>query len=316
MPDFHSKIEQFNTVISPLNTLTTSLLEPYGLELLIKRDDLIDPALSGNKWRKLHLNLLTAQQQGKHTILTFGGAYSNHIYAVAAAGQHFGFKTIGIIRGEAPEKPGATLRFAKSCGMELHFISRSDYREKLIPEHINKEDCYIVPEGGSNLLGVKGCGALVDEVYQQLDEVKPIDYWCVSSGTGGTASGIIAQLAGRSHVLTFSALKGDFLKNEIQTFLKLNGSGHLNNWQLISDYHFGGYAKHTPELIEFMNAFYKETQIPLDPVYTAKMLFGIGAMAERGFFKEGSRIVIVHTGGLQGLLGFRERYGDLINFEF
>ncbi len=316
MPDFHSIIKQFNAVFSPLNDLTISDLDPYGLEILIKRDDLIDPALSGNKWRKLHLNLVEAKRQGKQTLLTFGGAYSNHIYAVAAAGQHFGFKTIGIIRGEAPAELGATLRFAKSCGMDLQFISRTAYREKIIPNHIKIESCYVVPEGGSNLLGVKGCGAIVDEVYQQLEDDKPVDYWCLSSGTGGTASGIISQLLGRSKVLAFSALKGDFLKKEIQHLLELNDAGHFNNWQLISDYHFGGYAKHKPELIQFMNSFYEETGVPLDPVYTGKLLFGICDLAKKGFFNRGSRIVVVHTGGLQGLLGFRERFGPLVNFEF
>jgi len=311
MPDLNELIKEFEQRISPLEQLVINDLDKYGVTIYVKRDDLIDPYLSGNKWRKLHFNLLEAVRSNKSTILTFGGAYSNHIYAVAAAGRQFGLKTIGIIRGEAPKEYGATLRFANDCGMQLRFISRRSYREKTIPEDINQDTCYILPEGGTNCLGVQGCKQIVTEVENQLPATTKIDYWCTSSGTGGTASGIISALGEAAKVLVFSALKGDFLKTDIQKLLETCTDRNYNNWDLITDYHFGGYAKFKPELIQFINHFKSTTNIPLDPVYTGKMFYGVFDLLQKGFFKKGSTIVLVHTGGLQGVAGFNERYGGL-----
>ncbi len=274
----------------------------------IKRDDLLHPQISGNKWRKLCYNLSDAKQQGKKTLLTFGGAYSNHIYAVAAAGQLLGFKTIGLIRGEKPAEFGATLRFVKSAGMELHFLSRTAYRQKEIPKIINQEKCFLIPEGGTNGLAIPGCEEIVDEVLEQMDGKAP-DYWCLSCGTAGTITGVISGLAGRSQVLGFPALKGDFLKDTIIRLQKEFNLAEQHNWQLITDYHFGGYARFQPELIEFMHSFYSETRILLDPVYTGKLFFGIFDLIEKNFFPKGANIVAIHTGGLQGIIGFNERYG-------
>ncbi len=275
------------------------LPEELGIELYIKRDDLIHPDISGNKYRKLKYNLLDAKTEGFETLLTFGGAYSNHISALAYAGKEFGFKTIGIIRGEElfdKIEDNPTLKFAKDCGMQFKFVSRSEYREKttkLFIDNLNKEfgKFYLVPEGGTNDLAIKGC----EEILSKTDS--NFDYICCPVGTGGTISGLINSSKPCQQVLGFPALKGDFLKNEIIKFAK------QSNWQLVTDYHFGGYGKVNKELIDFINKFKKDTNIPLDPVYTGKMMFGIFDLIEKGFFPEESKILAIHTGGLQGVNG-------------
>ncbi len=275
------------------------LPEDIGVELFMKREDLIHPEISGNKYRKLKYNIIEAQKLGIDTLLTFGGAFSNHIAATASVGKEFGFKTIGIIRGEelcdmVDENP--TLKFAKSCGMQFKFVSRSDYREKTSELFINNlidefGEFYHVPEGGTNNLAIRGC----EEILSDTD--KEFDFVCSSVGTGGTISGLINCSKPSQQVLGFPALKGDFLKNEIIKF------AHQSNWQLILDYHFGGYGKINKDLIDFINKFKKDTEIPLDPVYTGKMMFGIFDLIEKGFFVKGSKILAIHTGGLQGIEG-------------
>ncbi len=274
-----------------------------GVTLTIKREDEIHPYISGNKYRKLKYNLLAAKEQGLNTLLTFGGAYSNHIAATASAGLEFGFKTIGIIRGDelagkVAENP--TLSFAQKCGMEFKFISREAYREKSSPEFItnlkNKfSDFYLLPEGGTNDLAIKGC----EEILTKKD--KDFDYICTPVGTGGTIAGIINATSSIQKVLGFSSLKGDFLKKEIAKRTS------KNNWSLITDYHFGGYGKTSNELIAFINKFKEETNIPLDPVYTGKMLFGLVDLIQKDYFKKESEILAIHTGGLQGIDGMNKR---------
>ena len=277
--------------------------ESSGISLFIKREDLLHPEVSGNKFRKLKYNLIEARNQKKNTLLTFGGAYSNHIAAVAAAGKMLGFKTIGVIRGEelggdlektCAENP--TLKFAASCGMQFEFVSRSAYREKHLPDFEKKlrkkfGDFYMLPEGGTNTLAVEGC----EEILTQSD--KEFDFICCSAGTGGTVSGIINSTLETQKTFGFSALKGDFLIPEISKYTS------KENWKLITDYHFGGYAKVPAELIFFINDFQKKYQIPLDPIYTGKMLFGIFDMIEKSVFPPKSRILAIHTGGIQGISG-------------
>ncbi len=270
-----------------------------GIEMYIKRDDLIHVEISGNKYRKLKYNIIEAQKLGLNTLLTFGGAYSNHIAATAAVGRDFVFKTIGIIRGEElydkiDENP--TLSFARQCGMQFKFVSRSEYREKTSQSFINnlKDEFgqfYHVPEGGTNDLAIKGC----EEILSEKD--KEFDFVCSSVGTGGTISGLINSSNTCQQVFGFSALKGDFLKNEIIKFAK------QDNWHLVTDYHFGGYGKVSKELIDFVNDFKKDNNIPLDPVYTGKMMFGIFDLINKGFFQKESEILAIHTGGLQGIKG-------------
>ena len=272
---------------------------PNGILLEIKREDLLHPFISGNKFRKMKYNLLQAKTENHHTLLTFGGAYSNHIAAVAYAGKEQGFKTIGVIRGDElgdkiAENP--TLRFAQECGMEFEFVTREAYRHKTEPDFIaNLQEkfgsFYLVPEGGTNEYAIKGCEEIL------TDEDAAFDYVCCAVGTGGTISGIINSALPHQKVLGFPALKGDFLKDEIRKFAT------NKNWELITDYHFGGYGKVNEELIQFINQFYRQTQVPLDPVYTGKMFFGVIDLIQKNYFPDNSKILLIHTGGLQGIQG-------------
>lgn len=270
-----------------------------SISVAIKREDLIHPFVSGNKFRKLKYNLLEAKKEKHETLLTFGGAFSNHIAAVAYAGKENGFKTIGIIRGEElqdkiTENP--TLLFAQNCGMQFEFISREAYRSKSetsFSENLKQQfgAFYLIPEGGTNALAIKGCQEIL------TPEDAEFDYICCSIGTGGTISGIINSVLPHQKVLGFPALKGDFLKDEIRNFV------HNDNWELMNEYHFGGYAKVNPILIQFINQFYAENKIPLDPIYTGKMVFGVLDLIQKNYFRAGSKILLIHTGGLQGIQG-------------
>lgn len=272
---------------------------PNGISLEIKREDLLHPFISGNKFRKLKYNLLQAKAENQQTVLTFGGAYSNHIAAMAYAGKEQGFKTIGVIRGdELGDKitDNLTLKFAQECGMQFEFVTREAYRFKTELDFIaNLKDkfgsFYLVPEGGTNEYAIKGC----QEILTEQDA--SFDFICCAVGTGGTISGIINSALQHQKVLGFPALKGDFLKDEIRKFAT------NENWDLVTDYHFGGYGKVNEELIQFINQFYKQTQVPLDPVYTGKMVFGVIDLIEKNFFPANAKILLIHTGGLQGIQG-------------
>lgn len=282
---------------------TVKLPESYGVSLEIKREDAIHPIISGNKYRKLKYNIAFAKDNGYKTLLSFGGAFSNHIAALAAAGEAFGLKTIGVVRGEeliSKIDSNSTLSYAKQCGMQFKFVSREDFRNKNTTEFIEdlkKEfgDFYAIPEGGTNTLAIKGC----EEILTEAD--KTFDYVCASVGTGGTLAGIINCSKPSQQVLGFSALKGDFLKQDISKFAT------QDNWKLISDYHFGGYAKINTELITFINTFKSVNGIALDPIYTGKMLFGVLDLIEKNYFPKGSKILAIHTGGLQGIDGMNSR---------
>ena len=272
---------------------------PNGISLVMKREDLIHPFVSGNKFRKLKYNLLQAKTENQSTLLTFGGAYSNHIAAVAYAGKEKGFQTIGIIRGdELGEKieSNPTLKFAQECGMQFEFVSREDYRLKTDSAFFEQLEnkfgsFYFIPEGGTNAFAIKGC----EEILTQEDGI--FDYVACAIGTGGTISGIINSAFRYQKILGFPALKGDFLQDEIRNFVQ------NENWELITEYHFGGYAKVNDELIAFINWFFEQTQIPLDPVYTGKMVFGVFDLINKNYFPENSKILLIHTGGLQGIHG-------------
>ncbi len=279
--------------------LKSQIFEQFDIRLLIKREDQNHPFVSGNKWWKLKYNLGEAKS-GYTTLLTFGGAYSNHIYATAAAANELGFKSIGIIRGEETHPLNPTLSFAKTSGMKIHYVSREVYRNKTTTSFIEQlhdqfGEFYLIPEGGTNELAVKGC----TELGKQLNEEVEFDYLCLPVGTGGTIAGMINGVSESKRIIGFPALKGaEFLEDEIKKYtLK-------NNWQLVYNYHFGGYAKVTNELIVFMNEFEKQFNVPLDPVYTAKMMFGIIDLIKKKLFEPGSTVLAVHTGGLQGRAGF------------
>ncbi|WP_247234577.1 1-aminocyclopropane-1-carboxylate deaminase/D-cysteine desulfhydrase [Telluribacter sp. SYSU D00476] len=285
-----------------MQELHDEVVRKAGVRLLIKRDDLIHPVVSGNKWRKLKYNLVRARELGYNTLVTFGGAYSNHLFALAAAGSVADFSTIGIVRGdELTPQSSPTLQYCQEQGMQLHFVSREEYRHKdegalvasLLGQHRN---IFVVPEGGSNELALPGVREMVQEVEAQL--IGQPDYFAVAAGTGGTTAGILSALA---PVLAFSALKGGgFLREEINTLVGKEAlTAHL---QLITNYHFGGYARYTSELLDFIRGFEQQHQIPLEQVYTGKMLFGLYDLMRKGYFTPGSTLVAVHTGGLQGRL--------------
>jgi len=269
----------------------------YGIELYIKREDVLHDEISGNKFRKLKYNLDEAKRQGKSRLLTFGGAYSNHIAAVAAAGRDYGFETIGVIRGDElalkyQENP--TLKKAMQDGMQFYFATRTQYRDKMNVVFLEKlqqqfGDFYVIPEGGTNQLAVKGC----EEILTEEDQV--FDFICCAVGTGGTISGIINSLQTHQKALGFPALKGNFLYDDIRPYVK------NQQWDLILDYHFGGYAKVSDELRLFIKEFNQKYLITLEPIYTGKMVFGVLDLISKGKFPEKSKILIIHTGGLQGL---------------
>lgn len=290
------------TIPTPLQWLSNTDIERAAVQLFIKRDDLIHPTVSGNKWRKLKYNLLEAQAGGEKAVLTFGGAYSNHLYATAAAGRALGLDTIGIVRGlELEREQNATLQFCREQGMALHFVTREEYRQRNSEDYLKRiseqyGNPYMIPEGGTTGLALKGVAEMVGEVKGQLG-IMP-DFMATAAGTGGTAAGILSAGA---DVLAFSALKGgDFLSKDIHELLhEYKRPGHLT---LLTDFHFGGYAKWNDELLKFMQDFRAEFDIQLEQVYTAKMFYGLFDLIKNGYFKAGTTIVAVHTGGLQGLI--------------
>ncbi|WP_394853509.1 1-aminocyclopropane-1-carboxylate deaminase/D-cysteine desulfhydrase [Flavobacterium capsici] len=274
-------------------------LNDSSISLFIKREDLLHPYISGNKFRKLKFNILEAKRNNKDTLLTFGGAFSNHILAVAAAGKENNFKTIGVIRGDelaSKINQNPTLKKAQEFGMIFEFVSREIYRNKENDSfHFDLKnkygDFYLIPEGGTNEFAVRGC----EEILTSDDD--SFDFICCSVGTGGTISGIINCSKPCQKVLGFPALKGDFLQEDIRKFA--NG----NNWEIISDYHFGGYAKVNNELVDFINDFNEKYKVPLDPIYTGKMVYGVLDLIKNDFFPKNSKILLIHTGGLQGIKG-------------
>lgn len=269
----------------------------FFADIQILREDLNHPLLQGNKFWKLRHNVLYAQEQGIQNLLSFGGAYSNHIHALAAAGELYGLNTIGIIRGEEPESYSSTLQFARERGMQLHFISREAYRNKHTENFLQelKEQFgsfHLIPEGGSNALGFKGCMEWGTHLQGTAD------LFCLAAGTGATAAGI-AKVNPSALVWAFSALKnGGFLKEEAE---KIAGSP-LPNLHIITDYHFGGYAKYNSELLHFIHEIESEYQIPLEQVYTGKALYGLLDLFKKGKVNPGLKVCFIHTGGLQGKL--------------
>jgi 1-aminocyclopropane-1-carboxylate deaminase/D-cysteine desulfhydrase-like pyridoxal-dependent ACC family enzyme len=291
---------------TPLQQIRSKAADGANVALYLKRDDLIHPQISGNKWRKLKYNLIEAHRQGQSTLMTFGGAYSSHVYAVAAAGREFGFRTVGVVRGEETLPLNPTLQFATEWGMKLHYLSREEYRHKTDAHLVGtlKEkygNFYLLPEGGSNGLAVKGVAEGVDEINI------PWQYLCCAAGTGGTLAGLVAGAGGKGQVIGFSALKGGgFLSDEARRLLgeysSVTGAAYVepHNLYIQTDYHFGGYGRTTPELLQYIRHFESENGLQIEQVYTGKMLYGIEDLLRNGFFPAGSTVVAVHTGGLQG----------------
>jgi 1-aminocyclopropane-1-carboxylate deaminase/D-cysteine desulfhydrase-like pyridoxal-dependent ACC family enzyme len=293
--------------ITPLTEIDDPIIRKSNLKLFVKREDLIHPHISGNKWYKLKYNLIEAEKSGYKKLLTFGGAYSNHIYATASAAKEFGFETIGVIRGEEHIPLNPTLSFAKLCGMKFHYLDRTSYRNKYDEKILNKlkyefGDFYLIPEGGSNHLAVKGCSEIISGIEISFDFI------CTASGTGGTLAGLALGLNSNSKAIGFSVLKGgDFLRDNVKNLLSHFGKENSDNWQIITDYHLGGYAKTNSELNNFCLEFFERHNIEIEPIYTGKMLWGVFDLIKNGFFPVNSTIIVLHSGGLQGLNGLRER---------
>jgi len=326
---------------SPLQKIEHPLLDLWQLTLFVKRDDLLHPEISGNKWRKLKYNLLEARRQKLDHILSFGGAYSNHIHALAAAGFHFGFKTSAIIRGESWYANNPTLKQALAWGMELQFVTRQEYKQRAEPAYLQSlqnayPKAFIVPEGGSNRFAIRGVMEALQEIQQQAD--RPVDHIITATGSGGTLAGLIAGVAQsqpqpkvtgdnavlkNTHYLNqeivsqsqlqpkvtgIAVLKNaHYLNQEIVSLLELAKIKQNNNWCLQTEFHHGGYAKVPPELNHFCAQFSLQTGIPVEPIYTGKMFYGLFKLIEQGYFKPGEHIVALHTGGLQGLEGLKEK---------
>jgi 1-aminocyclopropane-1-carboxylate deaminase len=277
---------------SPLTELHDDRVDPRGVRLFLKRDDLIHPEVPGNKWRKLKYNLAAAREQGHTRLLTFGGAFSNHIRAVAAAGHHLGFATVGVIRGEAHEPLNESLSHAVSHGMTLTYLDRTTYRRKTEPTVLSAlvdefGPCYVVPEGGANALGVRGCAELADELAGDVDVV------CCASGTGGTLAGVAAGLRSR-RAIGFAVLKGgEFLNDEVRRLQREAFGAATDNWSVDCEFHFGGYARRTGPLDAFMADFEARHGIVLDRVYEAKMMSGLFTRIAEGAFRDGTTIVAV-----------------------
>jgi 1-aminocyclopropane-1-carboxylate deaminase len=277
---------EYNPILQRLSSVIFSEKE---LTVDVLRLDLIHPEISGNKWFKLKYNLEEAITLKQDTVLTFGGAFSNHIYATAAACRHKGLKSIGVIRGEASALSNATLSEAVQMGMQLHFVSREEYKMKATTSFLAKlknrfGDFYLVPEGGNNELGIKGCMEILDEDMNH-------DYIFCACGTGTTFKGVSEKIKSHQQLIGITVLKGGVLQ-----------PGMLN------DYHFGGYAKHTTELLEFKSAFEAEFKILLDYVYTTKLIYAVFDLVKKDKFEKGTKILVIHSGGLQGNKGYEKRY--------
>ncbi|MBD2245344.1 pyridoxal-phosphate dependent enzyme [Nostoc sp. FACHB-888] len=315
-------------IAPPIQQINSKIARNAGVDLYVLRLDLMHPFVNGNKWFKLKYNLLDAKEKNFTTLLTFGGAYSNHIYATAAAGNLFGFRTIGVIRGEERLPLNPTLSFAVQQGMQIVYLNREMYRQRNTPaleEYLQQRfgEVFIIPEGGGNLNGVRGCTEIiadamptvVTELCRSAGYTYAFDHICVACGTATTLAGIALSLHEGQRAIAFPVLKnGAFLAPQIESLLTNYLAFGLPSpysspasWELVCDYHFGGYAKVNNELLLFSQQFTEQHGVPLDYVYTAKMFYGVMDLLKQGFFCKGDRLLLVHTGGLQGNIGMEER---------
>ncbi|KUJ64375.1 1-aminocyclopropane-1-carboxylate deaminase [Streptomyces albus subsp. albus] len=282
---------------SPLQELADERFARRGIRLLLKRDDLIHPDIPGNKWRKLAPNLRAAARAGRQTLLTFGGAYSNHLRATAAAGRLLGLATVGVIRGEelADRPLNPSLARCAADGMRLHFVSRDTYRRKAEPAVLEAlrarfGDCLVLPEGGSNAAAATGSAELGRELRGRCAVA------AVACGTGGTLAGLAAGLGPEQRALGFPVLRGGFLGGEVERLQHAAFGGRRGDWLLEERFHFGGYARRSPELDAFAEDFEERHGLPVERIYVAKMLYGLTALAEEGAFAPGTAVAAVVTG--------------------
>lgn len=304
---------------SPIQAIKHPLLNTKNITLSIKRDDLLHKDISGNKWRKLKFNLIEARRLGKQHIVSFGGAYSNHIHALAAAGYYLGFKTTAIIRGEPHYANNPTLTQAQKWGMQLHFVTRQEYRQRSDSAYLQKlqqqfPDAIIVQEGGSNALALEGVMELCQEINFQTQN--NVDHVVTATGSGGTLAGLIAGFSNnnKTKITGIAVLKeAEYLKKHVKQLLVEANKQNTAPWQLQTEYHGGGYAKVSSSLTEFCLAFEKQTTIPIEPIYTGKMLYALFELIKQDYFNAGDNIIAIHTGGLQGRQGLQQRKGHKKN---
>ena len=290
---------------SPITKISSNFLDKKSINIFIKRDDLIHNVVSGNKWRKLKYNLQQARKNGYNSVLSFGGAYSNHLHALSFAANQMNFNSIGVIRGDKCEKMNQTLSFCKDKNMRFHYLDRSTYRNSkysrdvLITLQNLFGDFYMIPEGGNNLFGVQGCEEILKEV--NID----FDYILCSVGTGCTAAGLIKSIRSSQQFLGFSPFKKvEEQKKNIFNYC----NSHLTNWDILADYHFGGFNKFNDNLIKFIRQFYLDYNIQLDIIYMGKLFYALFDLIKSDFFAKKTTILILHSGGLQGLQGFNFKY--------
>ena len=296
---------------SKYQQLNDSLFEEKGVEVYMLRDDLLHPGISGNKWRKLKYNFLEISSKGIKTIVTVGGSHSNHIAAVAEAGNIFGFKTIGLIRGYESYRENETLKKAAEKGMEIRFFDKkqfSNIESEVLPQLKGELRSFeFVPMGGGNLLGMKGCVEINEDIPKTTTHILS------ACGTGSTLAGIIAGANQNQKILGFPAMKnGDFMKDDVTDFLSNYSDESHPSFKIITDYHFGGFAKLKPELVNFINEFNRKQGFALDAIYNGKMMFGLYDLIEKDYFEKGSVITAIHTGGVQGNMGLMEKNGVVL----
>lgn len=294
----------FSPCTSPLEPFEYPPWADYGVRVFVKRDDRLHPQISGNKGRKLKYNLAAAKAAGCTRLLSFGGAWSNHLHALAFAAKAEGFTSVGWVRADEGQPLTPTLQDCQAWGMQLHFLSRADYRRRDEPAFLAElaARCgggYWLPEGGSNALAVRGIAEGVAEVC--LD----YDVFACAVGSGATLAGIAAGLGEQQRAIGIAVLKqGDYLRERISALLAEAQYPPRDNWQLRTEFHGGGYAKCSPSLRHFCEDVAQKTGLPLEPVYTGKLFYAVGELLRSGEISAGTRLVLLHTGGLQGLRGF------------
>lgn len=287
----------------------------FDVEISVLRLDSFHTELSGNKYFKLKQNIQSAINQGIDHLVSFGGAFSNHIHALALAGRHYGLRTTAIIRGEASVPLNPTLLDASNAGMELVFVSREEYRSRDNPEYLSAIQrkygpCLLIPEGGSNLPGMLGCSEIVQHIHHHIGT--DYDYLCLACGTGATMAGLLAAIPEGKHVIGIPVLKGaELFESQLHTLLQQLEVDESQAWHIEADYHCGGYARVTPALVRFVESFESRHAIKLDHIYTGKCFMGLFDLLEKQKLPSGSRIVLIHTGGLQGERGMRSRLEKL-----
>lgn len=290
--------------VPDLQELAVPWFHQDKVRVFVLRTDLVDPLLSGNKFYKLKYNLAAATAAGHNTVLSFGGAWSNHLHALAAAGRRYDLRTIGVVRGAPPEPPNACLADALACGMELHFVTRAQYREKHAAEFLaglreRFGDFYCIPEGGANLAGIRGCQEILS-----AERAARFSGIVLACGTGTTMAGLVTTVT--VPVIGIQVLKGAaYLQQELLALLAAHGLRARAPWQVLDDRHRGGYGKVDAELLAFTGRLSAESGIPLEPVYTGKALMAVQDLIRSGYFPAGAQVLVIHGGGMQGLRGFK-----------